>query len=637
MVNPLPFVKQWTPGIGQVRLVEATVATDSPIVADEAAFLEGGLRERGVGMAAGAVSIRLEIATVAFPLIESRYREEIERQGYRLTIAERQVRIQARAPAGIFYGIQTLFQMLNEDRVLPQGVVLDWPDLATRMVMIDSARQNENADYYARLIRFLARYKVNRLHWHLTDDETVALYHEDYPWLLHPHAWKPEPIRDLLALAQRHHIEVIPEIESLGHARVFARHPDYRDILHETTFDKPSKSWAGTEVPGFTNVLCPASEKSYAYLSAMYARAAEVFPGVPLHIGCDEVESTTCARCDRAFPGISRADWFRRHLLKCRELVAANGRPTALWGDMLLHHPEVMEGLPRGGITVYDWHYNGDVAPDSAALFKQAGFEVIACPALVCHPRLILPDAENFANILRFTQIARELDLRGVDTTIWTPTRYLSDVLWPGIGYAAVQAWSGSQWNEGAFYAAFARDFFGMPEGAAFAAVWKDLCGIRWWLDDFNSACWVDEPGCTAAQAVADRRAEEIRGTLERLRGIQETLGKVGAGVRREHVAWAAIERSAALRAYTMRHLLASREACPEGRWNLDVVRSLDDGCVEAIGWIEADWDRNAFADDPNKDGAYQADQNVLHRFRQMHAFHQRILRQTTSSPTTGP
>ena len=92
--------------------------------------------------------------------------------------------------------------------------------------------------------------------------------------------------------------------------RVFLRHPDFRNILHQTTKDKPAGSWSGTEVAGYTNVLCPASDKTYAYLEAMYARAAESFPYPELHIGCDEVDLTTCARCAARFPGVSHADWF---------------------------------------------------------------------------------------------------------------------------------------------------------------------------------------------------------------------------------------------------------------------------------------------------------------------------------------
>lgn len=622
----VPFVKQWTPGDGTVRAASVAVQADGQELASEAAALRAGLAELGIPTASDGLPVRLRRAAVTLPAISSDYREQIADQAYRLRIAPREVVIEGRTAAGVFYGVQTLLQLLGGDAAVPVGEVVDWPDLAERMVMIDSARQNENAEYYARLIRFLARHKINVLHWHLTDDENLALYHEDYAALLHPHAWRPEQIRALVALAREQHIEVIPEIESLGHARVFTRHPDYREYLHQTTFDKPTKNWAGTDVPGFTNVLCPGSSKTYDYLDRMYARAAEAFPSPLLHVGLDEVEATTCARCEQVAPGSSFADWITRHLLRCHKLVAGQHRKMAMWGDMLLHHRAIVDKLPEQDVLIFDWHYRREVEPESARFFQARGFEVIGCPALMCHPRMILPDDENFENIAAFARVARETDLRGLDTTIWIPTRYMSDVLWPGIAFAAAQSWSGSRWDDAAFYAGFVRDFFGSPDGAAFADAWREACHMRWWLEQFYPACWMDEQSLDEARGIVDRKEAEVRGLLERLVQAEQKLKRLTPSVRRNEVAWTTILQSVATRAYTMKHLLAAPQVQADGRWNVALLKELDAGCGAALGWIEADWDRNRFADDPNKNGVYKREQNLLYRFRQMHAFHERIL-----------
>ncbi|UCG15967.1 MAG: beta-N-acetylhexosaminidase [Phycisphaerales bacterium] len=626
--RPVPFVKEWKQGGGSVTLATASITTAGDELNNEAMFLKTSLAELDIPVADGGVPIRLEIASVTFPPRESAYRESIEAQGYRLTIDSKEIVLQARTSAGVFYGIQTLLQLLGAEKTLATVKILDYPDLSKRRIMIDSARQNENAEYYKRLIRFLARHKINGLHWHLSDDQNVALYHEDYLSLMDPHAWRPEQVREMVAYAKRHHIELIPEIESLGHARVFVRHPEYRDILHQTTFDKPTKSWAGTNIPGFTNVLCPASEKTYTYLEKMYDRVADTFPYPETHVGCDEVEMTTCARCDAKFPGISRPDWFRKHLLQCIALASKGGRKVSMWGDMLLHHPETVDGLPVKDVLIYDWHYTRKVSPESAAFFKKCGFEVIACPALMCHPRMIVPDDEQYENIQCFAKIARDLDLLGLDTTIWLPTRYMSDVIWPGVAYAATHAWSGSNWDEGNFYRRFAVDFFASPEGTAFGEQWKDLYTMNWWLRDFYPSCWMDEESLEQACERVPQRREAVRGYLERLERIQKALAGLAGSVKANHLPWQVIERSVAVRAYTMRHLLAAPEVRKDGQWNKGLIKSLDDACKECLAWIEEDWDRNRFADDPNKDGAFMTTQHLLYRFRQMHAFHQKVLNQ---------
>lgn len=633
--SPIPLVKQCTLGAESVRFTSIRIVADPNELARAVAALRSGLADLRLPVADDGIPLRLVVGPVEFPPLTSDYRMEIERQGYRLRCGPREILIQAPTPQGVFYGIQTLLQLLDAGPLLRESDILDWPDLACRMVMIDSARQNENGDYYRRLIDFLARYKVNYLHWHLTDDEILSLYHEDYAALMHPHAWRVEEIRALVEFARQRYIEVMPEIESLGHARVFARLPDCREILHQTTFDKPSRTWAGTRMPGYTNVLCPASEKTYQYLDRMYARAAEAFPYRTLHVGCDEVEATQCARCEQAFPGVSYAEWMARHLLHCRGLVARHDRKMAMWGDMLLHHREVVEQLPRDSVVIYDWQYRREVARDSAAFFKEQGFEVIGCPALFCHPRMILPDDENFDNIAAFARVARELDLHGLDTTIWTPTRYMSDVLWPGIAFAAAQSWCGSNFDEDAFYAGLVRDFFGLSDGRAFARAWCDACRMRWHLDEFYAACWIDEQSLGDAVELLIQREAAVRGLRARLANAEKELDRLSDGVSRNHVAWAALQQSIVIRVYTMEHLLAVRDVRKDGAWNTQLVRDLDVGCAAALKWIEDNWDRNRFADDANKDGAYLPEQNLIRRFRQMHAFHQAILGGCLPQPTS--
>jgi hypothetical protein len=359
----------------------------------------------------------------------------------------------------------------------------------------------------------------------------------------------------------------------------------------------------------------------------------QVFPGSDVHVGLDEADLSDCARCAARFPGLSHSDCFVQHLSRCKALVSKHGRRTALWGDMLLHHREMVEDIPADGTVIYDWHYRANVSDESVVFFKKHGFEVVGCPALMCYPNMILPGADRYTNIARFAEIARTHDIRGINTTIWIPTRYMSDVLWPGIAYAAGQAWAGSHWDESAFYRGFARDFFGLSESDDFGQIWNDLASLDWPLARFRMSCWFDEPTlfearCEAAGAAGDiARAYLIE--LERVRGA---LGDLGRGVTRNRVAWDAIEQSAAVLAFTLEHFLASASVHHEGRLNDDLIRAIEADCVKAIEWIEADWNRNRFADDPDKADPSGTDQHLLHRFRQMHAYHVRLLKDSSST-----
>jgi hypothetical protein len=622
----MTFVKQWKPEKDFVRISGFRIISKSPEREGEKKNLSDILKESGIPENDAGIEIQLKIAPVSFQIRESAYKELILKQSFRLQIDSKSILIQSPTPQGVFYGIQTLARMIDSDGRIPCGEVLDWPDLAVRMIMLDPARQNENMDYYKRVIRFCSRYRINSILIHLTDDQTSCLFHEDYPWLMHPNAWKPGEIRDLVKYAAQFHIELIPEIESFGHAEMFVRHPEFREILHQTDKKKSKETWYGTDMEGYTNVLCPASEKTYAYLDKMYRRAAETFSSPYIHIGCDEVDMTRCSRCETKFPGITSSEWFKMHLLRCRELVEKYGRKTALWGDMILANPDILDDFPPKDVVIYDWHYRDDMTEEPARFFKEKGFEVIGCPALVCSPHMILPDVHNYANIRIFSEIARQNDLQGLNTTIWVPTRYLSDALWPGIAYAAEQSWGGSQCNDESFYSDFARNFFGIKEGKLFFKAWTDLSSIIWHRTEFNTSCWIDEKSLKEAQTLASSRSGEVKEYLGRLDGIKGELKRRRSGIKTNHEAWNAIERSAAILEYAMKHLLASGEVRRKDKWNKDLIRELDRDCVQILNWIEEDWDRNRQPDDPNKNGLYLPGQHLFFRFKQVHEFHDKIL-----------
>jgi hypothetical protein len=210
----------------------------------------------------------------------------------------------------------------------------------------------------------------------------------------------------------------------------------------------------------------------------------------------------------------------------------------------------------------------------------------------------------------------------------------MCDVLWPGIAYAAVQAWAGSNRDEGTFYRSFAKEHFGSSQGDAWAEAWQELCRIDRPLKHFTTSCWVDDERLAdARQEASGAMATTALQYLSKLEDIRRTFERLRTHIKRNRVPWDALEHSAGILAYSLQHFLASAELRRGGRLNAEVLRKLDTGCVQAIEWIEADWDRNRFADDPYKADLNRTGQHLLHRFRQMHAFHERLLKEAGEAP----
>jgi N-acetyl-beta-hexosaminidase len=623
---PIPPPKHHIAGEGQHRLDSVNLTEDDSVEGNESYILVMALHGMGIAFSEDGVDVRLSIGPVEVETA-SRHADMIREQAYRIVVDESGIQVTGVSSQGLYYGVRTLEQLID-DKVIGYQEIVDWPDLPIRMLMVDLARQNENQEYYGRVIEFAGRYKINAILCHLTDDQTSALFHHEYSPLMHEEAWLPEDVFNLAHLASTHHIELIPEIESLGHSRMFERMPGFEEYLHQTRSDRPDQSWMGTDIPGYTNVLCPASPKAIGYLEAMYDRAAELFPHPWLHVGFDEVDMAECARCMEKFGEQTHDEWLATALRQAIDIAKKNDRTAALWGDMLLSHKAVVDSLSPDEVIIFDWYYRPDVTDDSSSYFAQRGFEVIACPALVAAPHMVIPDHRNYENIAKFTAIAREQDLLGVNTTIWVPTRYMSDVLWTGIAFAASHAWGGSNQSDEQFAAAFLHDHFGSQEGAAFHAAWSELAAVEWYRPDFYAAMWIDDDSRAAAVEIAAKRQKELEEKLATLERIGAELRRIGTTVKRNDMDWKALEEAVAITAFSMRLL----QAAPTITEDPALLAGLAMECVRLSAMIEADWDKNRFADDPGKDGRFLANQHLLHRFRLVKANLSRLESQTSDS-----
>lgn len=210
-----------------------------------------------------------------------------DKEGYLLVITPKQIQIKGGSPAGVFYGIQTILQLLTNGD-LRCGTIRDAPRYEWRGYMLDEARHFLGEKRVKQILDLMAYYKMNRFHWHLTDAQGWRMEIRQYPKLAtiggtgshsNPNApaqyYTQEQIHDIIAYAKERHIEIIPEIDMPGHATAANKaYPEY--------------SGGGTEEhPEFTfNV---GKEETYTYLTDILKETAVLFPSPYLHIGGDEV------------------------------------------------------------------------------------------------------------------------------------------------------------------------------------------------------------------------------------------------------------------------------------------------------------------------------------------------------------
>ena len=356
--HPLPIIPQPAEMVRQEGVwlygheLRVSIADDS--FAEVASHLAGELDAAGncrTSVAGPGASAAVRIVRAA----------ELPADGYRLTVGPDGVELAAAAPAGAFHGTQTLLQLVSgaTRRRVPAVRIVDHPRFGWRGVMLDCARHFFPAATVKRYVDLAARFKLNRFHWHLTEDQGWRLPIERYPELLrvasrrrestgdgtpHAGAFTADEIRDVVRYAQTRHVTVVPEVELPGHcAAALAACP------HLSCTGGPFE--VGTTWGIYRDVYCAGNDEVFAFLEGVWDEVLDLFPSPYVHIGGDEVPKdrwTACSKCRQRMrdEGLSSPEelqaWFVRRA--CRYL-RERGRTVIGWD-------EVLEGDGPGGDTV---------------------------------------------------------------------------------------------------------------------------------------------------------------------------------------------------------------------------------------------------------------------------------------------
>jgi hypothetical protein len=309
--------------------------------------------------AGGTVRLRLD-ADVKGPqgVVEGAYRLEV-RGGDTAVIAAADER-------GLYYGACTLEQLLTCAQArneMPDVEVLDWPDMAYRMVMFDLARNRDFVmDYVKGLIDQFSRFKVNM----------VMLYLEyRYAFRSHraigqPRVLTAEQSAELDAYARRRFVELIPQVNCLGH---------FEGILNTEAHKHRAEDFGKL---GFQ--LCPSQPGLERFLEELYRDVTAPFSTGFLHAGGDESwELAACPKCRARAARIGKRGLYLQHMLMMHKIARRLGKRLMLWGDMILEHRSLAAKLPKD-IVIFDWHYTGR-SPETLAFFRKKGFDVFVCPA----------------------------------------------------------------------------------------------------------------------------------------------------------------------------------------------------------------------------------------------------------------
>jgi hypothetical protein len=361
-------------------------------------------------------------------------------QGYHLSINMHDIAIRAKDAAGVYYGVCTLRQLLQQfGSTLPCLEINDWPDFPARGVMLDISRDKvPTLETVMELVDRLAGWKVNQLQLYM--EHTFA-------YQRHPDVWAqatPFTAEDILALdayCRERHVELVPNQNSLGHMERWLKHPQYLPLAETPEgFQSP---W-GFSKPTTLNPLDPGS---IALIASLYDELLPHFTSRQFNVGGDEPWELGKGKSKDA---VERRGGrvYLEYLLKLHAEVTRHGRTMQFWGDIIVKYPELVPELPKD-ITAMLWGYEGGEAAEhiwekDCALVSQSSVPFYVCPGTSSWNSLI----GRTANTIDNCRIAAEHGLKygaiGFLNTDWGDNGHWQplSISYLGFAYGAGIAWA---------------------------------------------------------------------------------------------------------------------------------------------------------------------------------------------------
>lgn len=382
-------------------------------------------------------------------------------EAYEITISPDTFNVAANTKTGLLWGLQTLHQTFNQTdhqdgyAARIQGMyVKDYPKFTHRGLLLDCCRHFFSKKVVKKYIELLSYYKMNVLHWHLTEDQGWRIEIDKYPKLTEIGAWRTEAdgseyggfyskadIREIVAYAEDLNVTIIPEIELPGHSQ--AAIAAYPNLSCEQKPVPVANDWGV-----FKEIYCAGNDSTFVFLENVLTEVMELFPSEYIHIGGDEAPKYRWEHCSKCQHRIKEEDLKDEHELqsyfigRIEKFLNENGRELIGWD-------EILEGGLSPHATVQSWR-----GMEGGIHAAEHGHYAIMSPTSHCYIDYSL-DAINLEKVYSFNPIPDSLKeeqikfILGGEVNMWTehvPNEKdldskvfprmlaLSEVLWSGPG-----------------------------------------------------------------------------------------------------------------------------------------------------------------------------------------------------------
>ena len=438
----VPFPKE-------VRLESGTFSLDRPLVVEAppevlaqvgeafgAECRRAGLRAPQLKPAAGTGNALRLAPSAGAKMPAVAFRQGAGEEDYALDIRSGAAVVTGHGPAGLFYGVQTLCQLVRANRRgkgLPCLTVRDWPSLRWRAFQDDLTRgPSSTLEELKREAALGATLKMNVFTYYMEHQFAFKKHPEIGP---PDGSLTPEDLRSLVEFCRPLHTDVLGNQQSFGHFYNILKHDAYKPL--------GENAW----------ILSPVNEGSYQLLDDLYSEVIPRLPGPFFNVCCDETQGLGEGASKELAKQIGVGGVYARHIRRVHDLVHGKyGKRMMMWGDIILGHPDNLKEIPKDTVML-TWGYDPRANFESQILpFARSGYEFFVCPGVNNWSR-ILPDfGDATTNIGNFTRDGAKHGALGFLNTSWDDDgETLNGPNWHGFAWGAECAWNASATPPDAF------------------------------------------------------------------------------------------------------------------------------------------------------------------------------------------
>lgn len=496
-------------------------------------------------------------------------------QGYDLTITPEGATIIAQTPAGLFYAVQTLRQIVQQGgRNLPALRCTDWPDFPNRGVMLDISRNKvPTQQTLYELVDLFASWKINQLQ--LYTEHTFA-------YRQHPTVWanaSPMTGEEILALdvyCRERFIELVPNQNSFGHLRPWLIHEPYR-YLAECP-DGCDTVWGHFDEP-FS--LAPGEPGSLELIRGLYDELLPHFSSRQFNVGCDETVDLGQGRSKEIVEKLGEGRVYFDFLMQIYREVSRRGYTMQFWGDIIMLHPELAAQLPRD-VLALEWGYEADHPFDAhGAIFAVSGVPFYVCPGTSSWNTVAGRTDNALGNLRSAAENGRKHGACGYLITDWGDRGHWQPltVSYLGFAYGSAVSWAYETNRELDIQAALAVHVFRDAAGVIGKLVYElgnvyrladrtpHNSSLLFWLLQLSPA---EVAGYATSPEEAAQFVDMLQNILPRLDELMQPLPQAGM----ERADASLIGRELVWAADMLRH------ACHRGVWAVNARWG-----VQPVGW----------------------------------------------------